>query len=90
MPRTKGATNKQLRKDARLSRWAVLQVLTPMLGAYVTAKQIKEALPLEIGETAIKKALLALIADGTLKREGKHADKRGYIYLYPSHHDNQD
>lgn len=81
MPRTKGATNKGLRKDARLSRWAVLQVLTPMFGAYVTVKQIKDAMPLELSETAIKKALLALIADGTLQRQGKHADKRGYVYF---------
>jgi len=80
MPRTKGSPNKTLRKDARLSRWAVLQVITPMLGAYVTARQIKEALPLDIRETAIKKALLALVADGTLTREGRHADKRGYVY----------
>lgn len=80
MPRPKGSANKTLRKDARLSRWAVLQVLTPMLGAYVTARQIKEALPFNLCETAIKKALLALVADGTLTREGKHADKRGYVY----------
>jgi predicted transcriptional regulator len=80
MPRTKGATNKTLRKDARLSRWAILKALEPIQGAYITSTMLQQMIPLKISTSGINAVLRKLLKEGVIKREGIPADTRGYVY----------
>jgi hypothetical protein len=78
--RTKGAKNKMLRKDSKLSRLAVLEALEPIQGAYVTSGMIRSLMLVQRSQAQVNKIVRILVEEGILSREGKHSDKRGFVY----------